>query len=77
MEIELDIEKMTLSEYLEYEREKEERIMRNIRYRRFPTRPPPPKNVYQSPVGYSNRCYVSPQVYNEMDMDNMTIQEYE
>ncbi|PWA93731.1 hypothetical protein CTI12_AA048120 [Artemisia annua] len=77
MEIEPDIELMTLNEYLEYEHEKEARIMRNLRSRRFTARPPPPMPVYQSPVGYSNRHYVSPQVFDELDMGNMTIQEYE
>ncbi|PWA52606.1 EGF-like domain-containing protein [Artemisia annua] len=72
-----DIDNMTLNEYLEYEREKEEACMRNLRYRRSSTRLPPTKPVYQSPKTYTNRCYVSPHVYDEMDMDNMTIQEYE
>ncbi|PWA63774.1 F-box domain, cyclin-like protein [Artemisia annua] len=75
--MEPDIDNMTLNEYLEYEREKEEACMRNLRYRRSSTRLPPSKPVYQSPQTYASRCYVSPHVYDEMDMDNMTIQEYE
>ncbi|PWA62374.1 RNA-directed DNA polymerase, eukaryota [Artemisia annua] len=75
--MEPDIDNLSLNEYLEYEREKEEACMRSIRYRRSSTRLPPTKPVYQSPQTYTNRCYVSPHVYDEMDMDNMTIQEYE
>ena len=75
MEIEPDIELMTINEYMEYEREK--RAMRNLRSRRFNTRPPPPAPVYQSPVGYSSRHHVSPREYEELDMDNMTGDEYQ
>ena len=74
MEVEPDIELMTINEYMEYEREKE--AMRNLRSRRFYTRLPPLAPVYQSPVGYSSRHYVSPREYKEMDMDNMTGVEY-
>ncbi|GKA32114.1 hypothetical protein Tco_0718481 [Tanacetum coccineum] len=66
MEIEPDIENMTLNEYLEYEAEKERRLWDNLRSKSSPTRPSQPHN---------ERGYESPNTNNKVDID-MTIAEY-
>ncbi|GJV16179.1 hypothetical protein Tco_1361502 [Tanacetum coccineum] len=95
MEMEPDIDNMTMSEYLEYEATKEKRLWDDVRSRRSPTHydeadfssshrnksntfyypyshniPPPPVQSY--PKNY----LVSTEVSNDVDIENMTIAEY-
>ncbi|GJT00470.1 hypothetical protein Tco_0821639 [Tanacetum coccineum] len=51
MEMEPDIENMTINEYLEYEADKKRQLWRNIQSKSSPTRPPQPHNEcgYESP----------------------------
>ncbi|GJU16580.1 hypothetical protein Tco_1144546 [Tanacetum coccineum] len=100
MEMEPDIENMTMSEYLEYEAEKERRLWDDVRSRRSPT------NYYEAGVDSFHRnksktfsypyshnltpphhCFLPVQPYpknysvstnesNDVDIENMTITEY-
>ncbi|GKD37709.1 hypothetical protein Tco_1257916, partial [Tanacetum coccineum] len=67
MEMEPDIENMTINEYLEYEADKKRQLWRNIQSKSSPTRPPQPHN----------ECgYESPDENDDVDIESMTIAEY-
>ncbi|GJT12031.1 hypothetical protein Tco_0859073 [Tanacetum coccineum] len=78
MEMEPDIENMTLNEYLEYEKEKERRLRRNVRSKRNKYHGLPPLHpCFQSAQPYTEDGSVSSDKSNEVDIDSMTIAEYE
>ncbi|GKD36748.1 hypothetical protein Tco_1256955, partial [Tanacetum coccineum] len=74
VEMEPDIENMTLNEYLEYKAEKERRLKRDVRSKRSPTK------YKEADFGY--QCYTEDGLMfsnnsDEEDIDSMTIAEYE
>ncbi|GJS62207.1 hypothetical protein Tco_0656991 [Tanacetum coccineum] len=77
MKMEPDIENMTLNEYLEYEAEKERRLRRNDveidKYHDLPPLHP----CFQSTQLYTEDGLVSYNESDEVDIDSMTIEEYE
>ncbi|GJX89970.1 hypothetical protein Tco_0343296 [Tanacetum coccineum] len=100
MEIELDIENMTMSEYLEYEAAKERRLWDDVRSRRSSTNYneadvdsfhwnkskafsypyshnlTPPRTCSLPVQPYPKNCLVSTNESNDVDIENMTIAEY-
>ncbi|GJW33484.1 hypothetical protein Tco_0053516 [Tanacetum coccineum] len=110
MQVEPDIENMTLEEYLKYESEKESRLWRSVRSKGSPTRYegadvdsfhqdksrtldypyyyedieidkyyelPHPHPYFQPPQPYTKAGLGSPNESDEVDIDSMTIAEYE
>ncbi|GKE06239.1 hypothetical protein Tco_1398257, partial [Tanacetum coccineum] len=71
MEIEPDIENMTLNEYLKYAAEKERRLSRNLRSKRSPIK------YEEADFDSFNQDKMSSYTSDEVDIDSMTIEEYE
>ncbi|GKE29485.1 hypothetical protein Tco_1444869, partial [Tanacetum coccineum] len=100
MKMELDIENMTISEYLEYEAAKERRLRDGVRSRRSPTNYDeadvdsfhwnksmtfsypysynltPPHRCFLPVQRYPKNYFVSTNESNDVDIENMTITEY-
>ncbi|GJU22541.1 hypothetical protein Tco_1155883 [Tanacetum coccineum] len=72
MDMEPDIENMTLKEYLRYESEKESRNDED-EYRRLP----PLKSCFQTPQPCTKFNSIPHNNCKEVDIDNMTKEEYE
>ncbi|GJQ96842.1 hypothetical protein Tco_0007981, partial [Tanacetum coccineum] len=95
MEMEPDIENITMSEYIEYEATKERRLWDDVRSKRSPTHYdeadfsssrrnksntfyyPYSHDIPPLPVqSYPKNYLVSTEVSNDVDIENMTISEY-
>ncbi|GJY05913.1 hypothetical protein Tco_0371853 [Tanacetum coccineum] len=84
MEMELDIENMTLNEYLDYEAEKERQLRRTFDYPYYhedieidKNHDLPPLHPCFQPQPYTKAGLVSPNKIDGVDIDSMTIAEYE
>ncbi|GKD58439.1 hypothetical protein Tco_1295948 [Tanacetum coccineum] len=77
MEREPDIENMTLTEYLEYEVKKERRLRRDdVKINKYYPLPPL-LSCFQPSQPHTKCGYESPDENKEVDIDSMTIAEYE
>ncbi|GJT23148.1 hypothetical protein Tco_0893085 [Tanacetum coccineum] len=79
MEMEPDIENMTLNEYLDYEAKRKRRLWDNYYEDAFIDKYyvlPPLLPCFQPSLPHNERGYESPNTNNEVDIDSMTIVEY-